>query len=603
MSPTLQTISGAGAAGLTAAAITFGLTPVVRAVAIRFGWVAKPVEDRWGRRMTARLGGVAIFAGIVGATVAWVPIDRTLAGWLIGLSLVFLLGLVDDIRRLPPYAKLVAQLLIGCVMVISGIRIELIEWTWLAIPLSVLWFVLIMNAFNLLDNMDGLAAGVGALAAGFCAVHAAMSGQVRIVSLSLVLCGSCLGFLRFNFPPAKIYMGDSGSHLLGLTLATLALLGSWHGSTQLLSVLAVPVLVLAVPIFDTLFVTIQRLVHGHHPFEGGRDHVSHRLAVLGLSPRQTAVALYAISAALGAVSVVSVTLRPVQALVIWLVTLTMLILLGGYLSRVNVYRIEPQPAGPPAEGSAVPATFIETMLLHKRRLVEILADFCLLSSAYVVAHLLRFDGVLTGDLQSLILRSLPVVLIVKVVCFAGCGIYRGMWRYLGLADILQVFRAVTLGSVMSSLVLLFLWRFEGYSRAVLIIDWMLSFLAVAGSRVVERLLDDWISSVSTRHTPVVIIGAGDTGERVLRHLRDLRSDRRPVGFLDDDPRKLGARLHGVSVLGGRKRLAAILERYGVREVLIAINDPPGDLLQAVQECCEPRGVTWMVVATGLTASA
>lgn len=590
-------------AGLTAFGISLGLTPIVRQVAIRCGWVSKPVDDRWGKRVIARLGGVAMFAGFTAAALIWVPMTRQLAGLLAGISLVFVLGLADDIRRLPPYTKLIGQLLVGCLLPLSGIRIELISSQWLSIPLSVLWFVLIMNAFNLLDNMDGLAAGIGALSAAFCAFHAVLAGQWLVVSLSAVLCGVCLGFLRFNFPPARIYMGDSGSHVLGLTLGALALLGSWKNSTQLLSVLAVPVLVLAVPIFDTCFVTIERLLHGFHPFTGGTDHVSHRLAILGLNERQTALALYGISALLGGVSIFSVTLRPVQALVLWLAVLVTLILIGQYLGRVNVYRIE-QPLPWDQNEETHPATFIETMLLHKRRLVEVLIDFCSFGGAYVAAHLLRFEGVLSRDVQQLVVQSLPIILVVKLACNLSCGLYRGVWRYLGLFDVVRIFKSVTLGSVFSALALLYVWRFQGYSRAVLVIDWLISLFAIGGSRVLERLLDEWIDSVSRQHIPVLIIGAGDTGERVLRYLKfEGQGSRWVMGFLDDDPRKYGNVIHRAKVLGTRQQLAALLEAQAVKEVLVAINDPPGDLVEHVRSCCSRYDVPWKVVAAGITSAA
>lgn len=591
-----------GAACLTALLITLLLTPMVRLTAVRFGWIVKPVESRWGRRVIARLGGVAMFVGFVVTTAVWVPWESPVWVLLGGVSAVFLVGLIDDFRRMPPYAKLMAQLLIGCGMVLGGIRLAPLPWAWVSIPLSILWFVFVMNAFNLLDNMDGLAAGVGAIAAGFCALHAVLTGQWMVATLAGIVSGVCLGFLRYNFPPAKIFMGDSGSHLLGLSLATVVLMQSRPYSTQLLSILIVPTLVLAVPIFDTCFVTVQRLLHRLHPFAGGIDHVSHRLAVLGLSPRKTVTALYGASALLGWLSVVSMQLKPLPAAAMWLLVLTGLVLCGRYLARVNVYRLQPTAA--PAGSSVAPVTLIDTMLMHKRRLVEVLVDFGLVSSVYVFAHLLRFEGVLTSHLQLLLVRSLPLILVSKLVCFAGCGLYRRVWRYPDLSDILAVFKAVSLGSVLSSALLLYLWRFEGYSRAVLIIDWMLCFLAIGGSRVIERVLDEWISVASDREgVPVLIIGAGETGERVLRSLGHRgRSARRAVGFLDDDWRKQGNQLHWVRVLGTRSRLAAVLAEYDVREVLIAIADPPGDLLQHVRQCCEPRGVGWKIVTADVTGT-
>ncbi len=604
MRDAIRHLTAPGLAGLLAFGVTFILTPIVRFVAVSGGWVAKPQEDRWGKRATARLGGVAMYAGFMCAMLAAAPMATPVKGLLIGASLVFALGLFDDLRRMPPYTKLVLQLLIGCLAVISGVRITLIQWAWLAIPLSVFWFVLVMNAFNLLDNMDGLAAGVGAIAASLCLVHAMLSAQWAVAVTAASVAGVCLGFLSYNFPPAKIFMGDSGSHLLGLSLAALSLMGSWYQSTQLLSVLAIPTLVLAVPIFDTCFVAIQRIMHQQHPFSGGTDHVSHRLAILGLSTRQTVVALYGVSACLGMLGVVSATLRPLTTLVIWLVVLTMLVLFGRYLGQVNVYRLEQTPGGKESViGSTKPTTRIETMLLHKRRLIEVLADFSLVTCSYVLAHLLRFEGSMTGELQRLIMQSLPMILVIKLACFIGCGLYRGVWRYVGLSDVVAVFKAVTLGSLLSSVALLYLWRFEGYSRAVLIIDWMLSLLAIGGSRTVERLLDEWIGGAAARGAPVLIFGAGDTGARVLRSLKyEGRSAKRAVCFLDDDIRKHGNRILGTPVIDGRGGLVRVLDAYKIREVFIAISDPPGDLLEYIRRCCEPRGVAWRVVTVGVTAA-
>ena len=248
LSQTMMDLGRVGLAGLTALLITLLLTPMVRLTAVRFGWIVKPVESRWGRRVIARLGGVAMFVGFVVPTAVWAPWEPSVLALLGGVSLVFLVGLVDDFHRIPPYAKLMAQLLIGCGMVLSGIRLAPVPWVWMSIPLSVLWFVFVMNAFNLLDNMDGLAAGVGAIAAGFCVLHAALAGQWMVATLAGIVSGVCLGFLRYNFPPAKIFMGDSGSHLLGLSLATVVLMERQPHSTQVLSILAVPALVLAVPI-------------------------------------------------------------------------------------------------------------------------------------------------------------------------------------------------------------------------------------------------------------------------------------------------------------------------------------------------------------------
>lgn len=587
-------------AGLTAFGLTFVLNPVVRAAALRFDLVGRPAAGRWGpRRVVARLGGVGMFGGFAAASLLWVPLQSPVMTLLLGGALVFLVGLIDDLRPLRPYTKLFCQLIIGCVMVIGGVHIELISQPWLSIPLSVFWFVFVMNAFNLLDNMDGLAGGVGAIAAGFCVVHAATAGHAGAATMAAAVCGMCLGFLTYNFPPAKIFMGDSGSNLLGLSLATVALWGTWHHSTQLLGVLAIPLFLLAVPIFDTCFVTIQRLANGRHPFSGGVDHVSHRMTILGLSPRQTVLVLYGFSLAFGGLSVASLYLRPLSAVVMWLSTLSLLLVLGTYLAKVKVYDLKREPLSAPEHAvSRTPTTLIRTMLMHKRRLVEVLVDFSMICAAYVMAHLLRFETTLSPEFQHLLVQSLPIVLVIKLCCFAGFGLYRGLWRYASLPDLLTIFKAVTLGSLLSTITLVYLWRFEGYSRTVFIMDWLLLFLAVCASRVAERLFNEWITDAGEHAAPVIIIGAGDTGELILRQTRQATPrKRRVIGFLDDDPRKHGARIHGCQVLGTRADLSRIIDGAGVREVLIAIVDPPGHLLQHVRACCEPRAVAWHVVVT------
>ncbi len=577
----------------TAAGIAYLCTPAVRLIALRRGAIAKPVSDRWGKRIVTRFGGMAMYGAAVVGTLCWVPLTGKVAGLLVGWSLIVAVGLLDDLRPLRPYTKLLLQLAVGCVVVMSGIRIELIQWMWLSIPVSLLWFILVMNAFNLLDNMDGLAAGIGLIAAAFCAATAFLTNQTPILLIASVVVGACLGFLRYNFPPAKIFMGDSGSHLLGLGLGALALMGSWQHSTQLISIIGIPMLVLAVPIFDTCFVTLQRILHRRHPFRGGTDHLSHRLAILGLSPRQTVLAFYGVGIGFGLLSLATLGLKPLQAMVMWALALTGLVLLGAFLAKVNVYEVRREPLVDAPEESVRRATVIETMFVHKRRVLEVGIDFTLICTAYAAAHLLRFEGVLDVKTQRLFVQSLPIVISVKLLCFMGFGLYRGVWRYIGLQDLVAVFKAVTMGSLCSAMALLYLWRFQGFSRTMLVIDWALLFLTVSGSRIAERLFTEWVTSLVGGAVRVLIIGAGDTGDLALRQLKhDTHGRWRAVGFLDDDPNKSGSRIHGVPVLGTRQTLAATLERLGVGEVVIAMREPPLELVRQVEQECERLGVRW-----------
>ncbi|MBI3332939.1 MAG: hypothetical protein HYZ93_02475 [Candidatus Omnitrophica bacterium] len=569
------------------------LTPAIRAFAVLTGAVSRPSQDRWGRRAIARLGGLSIAVGFL-ITVAWgISRDHRMLGLFLGGLLMLFVGLVDDFRRIPPYTKLVAQIIAGCLVVLCEIQVQTVS-PWLAIPLTITWLVLIMNAFNLLDNMDGLSAGVGVIAALFCIWHAVQNNQWLVAALSASLGGATLGFLRYNLPPAKIFMGDSGSQLLGLGLGTLSLMGNLNQSTRLLGILALPTLLLAVPIFDTCFVTVQRILHGRHPFQGGTDHLSHRLGILGLSTRQVVFALYGLSATFGWLSLLLSSQGPIAVTGVWLLVVVLLLLLGVYLSRVRVYAGAEVPA-PPLNPQV---TFISTMLLYKQRILEVCVDFALICASYVIAFALRFEGNITYDLEVLIMKSLPWIIVAKMVSFFACGVYRGVRRYTSLADAVNIFRGVVLGSVFSSLAPLYLWRFEGYSRAVFIIDGLLLFVTVGASRVAERLLNEWITGSVEGAVPVLIVGAGDTGELLLRQIKqEAQGKRRVIGFLDDDPAKQGDRIHGIRIRGSRKELGVVVQEFSVREIFIAMRYPPEELLRQVRGYCEENGISWRVVKT------
>ena len=583
-------------AGVSAYAFSSVTTPWIRRFALQVGCVSRPANDRWGRRVVPRLGGLPIALALLGVVGAEAHRNPRLWGILLAGGLILLVGLTDDFRTLHPNSKLIGQILAGCIVLSFGIHVST-GLPWLAIPLTIGWLVLVMNAFNLMDNMDGLSAGIGAIAGGFLTWHVLQTDHLTVAIVAAALTGSTIGFLQYNLPPAKIFMGDTGSQVLGLALGTLSLTGTWHHSARLLGILALPTLLLAVPIFDTLFVMFQRMLHGRHPFQGGTDHLSHRLGVLGLTPRQVIFIFYTMTALFGFVSLLFAhDNQPFAITGIWLLTLGILLMLGATLAEVRVY----DDLSSPPEDAKV--TLIETMLMHKRRIVEVVVDFCSVWACYVMAHALRFEATLTPNLEKLILQSLPWVIAVKMICFFACGLYRGLWRYISLHDLANILRAVILGSVLSAIVVLYLWRFEGYSRAVFIIDGTLLFLAVSGARLVEPMLNEWIRSSAERATQVLIIGAGDTGELLLQQIQmDRQGTRRVACFLDDDAAKQGDRIHGISILGTRRDLGRVVKELNIREVFIAIRRPPPELVRQIQSYCEENGLLWHV-ASSLTQS-
>jgi UDP-GlcNAc:undecaprenyl-phosphate GlcNAc-1-phosphate transferase len=280
-----------------------GATPVARWLAPHVGVIDHPSARKVHARPMPRLGGAAIFLAFILALVVFENRYnfQQLAGILIGATFVSFLGIWDDRWGLRPILKLIGQILGALILVMAGVHTGLFPWPALDVALTVLWVVGITNAFNLLDNMDGLSGGVGAVAAAFFMLLAAMSRppQVLVAALSAALLGVCLGFLAYNFNPATIFMGDAGAMFIGYTLAAVGIKLRFPGNITFVTWM-IPVLVLGVPIFDTTLVFISRLRRGLNPLTTpGKDHTSHRLVSMGFTQREAVLILYLLGGALG----------------------------------------------------------------------------------------------------------------------------------------------------------------------------------------------------------------------------------------------------------------------------------------------------------------
>ncbi len=286
---------------VSALLVAVGATPVAQRLALKLGWVDRPAARKMHQTATPLLGGVAIYLAFVLALLLFGRrfYVRQVIGIFVGATFVSLLGLWDDRWRLPVSVKLLAQLAAALLLVLTGIQVRLFHVWWLNILLTLFWMVGVTNALNLLDNMDGLAGGIAAIAAGQFTLLAAMSGQYLVGALAAALTGACLGFLLYNFNPARIFMGDTGSLFLGFLLATLGIKLRFPKNIYIVTWM-VPVLVLGVPIFDTTLVFFSRLRRGVNPLTTpGKDHTSHRLVRLGLTQREAVLVLYLAGGILG----------------------------------------------------------------------------------------------------------------------------------------------------------------------------------------------------------------------------------------------------------------------------------------------------------------
>ena len=292
----LQVVWGA----LLAFVIVVLLTPAVGGMARRFGVVDSPGGRRLNIRPIPRLGGIALFFGIFVPALAFVHVGRETRGLLIGAAVAVTVGAIDDFRGLRWFEKLGGQILAAVIPVGFGIWVSRFTFpfigihalpVWVGAPLTVIWIVAIMNMFNFLDGMDGLAAGVAAIAGLTFSVIALSLAKPDAAVISAIVFGACLGFMRHNFYPARIFMGDSGALLLGYVLAAVSVQGLLKTAATV--ALFFPLLVLAVPIADTTFVVIRRLKHGESPFVGDQAHLHHRFLRRGFSQPRAALTIWA----------------------------------------------------------------------------------------------------------------------------------------------------------------------------------------------------------------------------------------------------------------------------------------------------------------------
>jgi UDP-GlcNAc:undecaprenyl-phosphate GlcNAc-1-phosphate transferase len=583
---------------LIAFVVSVGATFVVRAVARRLGLIARPRADRWHSRPTALYGGVGIYAGLLAGFVVLrlspfaAPEGSGLGLLMLCATFMFVLGLVDDRVHLKPQTKLAFQIFICTLFCRYGLRLRWLPSEVLDQGLTLFWLVGITNALNLLDNIDGLAGGVAAIGGLFLVVLCHGAAEPGHAALCAAVCGAAAGFLVFNVNPASIFMGDCGSLLLGFFLSGMALVNNQPGGRRnLLAVLMVPVLLLLLPILDTSLVTVSRKLAGRSISTGGRDHTSHRLVALGLSERTATFTLWTLAALSGGVAlfVRSVSLFISLAVVALVIMAFLLIMI--FLGRVKVYEPVDQEGvdSPAARGRTLLPTLAD--FTYKRRIFEMAGDLVLILVSYYLAFLLRFDGQLPEPFYSQFLRTLPILICVQLGAFLFTGLYRGVWRYTNLADMILQLRAVTLAVSLSALVVLLAFD-GGISRAVFAIDAMLLMLCVGGSRLSFRLMHAWV--VRRRRLEgrqrVLIYGAGDRGELVVQELHNNQGlGLHPVGFIDDDPRKQGRVIHGLRVLGHGDELQALISEEGATEVIISTGYISGARMAEVERACSAAG--------------
>ncbi len=453
---------------------------------------------------------------------------------------MFALGAIDDLVHLAATTKLVVQTIIAAVVVFLMPPAHITGIAPVDGLLSLVWIVGITNAFNLLDNIDGLSAGIAAIAGMFFLSALASGGGMPLTLAVSAFVGASLGFLIYNARPASIFMGDSGSLFLGAFLGGAALLAAPELKAGVVPVAAIPLFILLVPIFDTAFVSVTRRLAGRSPLLGGRDHLSHRLVAMGIDARRAVLGLYML-AALGGFIALSLQHADVSyAALLIALYLLLLAAIGIVLGHVEAHAVEADRPAPP----------LVSDVAYQNRTFEVLLDLALLALAYYAAFRFRFEGESFTHFLPHFATSFPLVLACQLGGLAVAGKYRQVWRNFGAPKIVGILKGIAIGFAGSALLILYMYQFVGFSRLVFVID---SPVDIPGPRDTAAHHLTRLGNLRTRRgggRRVLIHGAGGGG-RLLVHalLEDRTFALLPVGFVDDDATKRRLHVEGVPVLG------------------------------------------------------
>ena len=594
---------------LVALAFSLLLTPGVRSLAKRLGALDVPGERKIHHQPIPRLGGLSIFIafGLVVMAASqisffFLPVDflqKIHFEWmLVASGIVLGLGSIDDFRRMTAGIKFLFQIIAGVIVALTCCKIDVIALPFgtlklgiFAVPATVLWVVAITNAINLLDGMDGLAAGTCFIVCIAMFGISLLHQNVGIALLAIVLSGSILGFLKYNFHPASIFLGDSGAYFLGFIISVLSLQSGLKGTTTI--AILIPIIALGLPIMDTLLSMFRRLLKSLHimeidreknvvkffylngwsMFKADREHIHHRLLEMGFTYKKAVFVLYGISLILGGVAFSSVYFRNIN----YAILLTAI----GIGSYIGIRKLGYREIQVLSNGSLLPL-FDSPLVSH--RIFEVFVDMAVISISYYVAFLLRFGGSFT-PVKDYYLVTLPLVLLIKITIFNFTGLYKGGWQYANIADLIRIIRAVTLGCIASFLLL---WLGFGLmSAAALIIDFNLLLFSVLILRSSFRILEYlYNSNNGLQRRKVLIYGVGKNGLNALHEFVSNPSlGLRPIGFVDDDLQNKGKQVNGYPVLGTLDTLNALLEKTPVSDIVVSSENIPKERLDRLSKIC------------------
>ncbi|MHB8384189.1 MAG: hypothetical protein ACYDC3_17820 [Candidatus Binataceae bacterium] len=557
--------------------------PLAIIVGRKLGLTARPAVQAAGREEIAEFGG----APIIGAILIALAMTHFLPLWILGgAGALLIVGILDDAIEMRPYQKFLCQVAV-CIWAVGFAlpAYALTPWRVLDGAIAVVWLLATTNAFNLIDGLDFLAAGIGITAAAAIAATGIMHHAPQVWMPSFAIVGALGAFMFFNFPPASIIMGDAGALPLGYLLGALALAGGDLATNSRLTKYVFPVLVMIVPLLDTGIVSVTRIATGGWISRHGSDHSHHRLLSLGLTDR-AAVAVCCAVAAVGALCGFAANVLTHENVI---VALPFLILATAVLALFMMdLTFEHNPPGLEYGHVQGVARFI-LHLGYKQRIAEAAIDFALISGAFLAAHALRLDFDINSATIGTLLRQVPYVILATYPAFIIAGVYRGIWRYTSLSDGLRFANGAVLAGVFVTLAA----RAAPIelSGSIVVLFVILLFNLLMMTRVSFQAIRKGISQLAAENGRVLIIGAGQKGAAAANFIfSSRRQSARVIGFIDDDAFKLGKLMHGQRVLGTFGDLERIYEAVPFDELLLAAGGLSTARMASLADFAERHGI-------------
>ena len=598
--------------------LTLALTPIVIKLAHMVGAIDHPNARKAHTVAMPRLGGVAVSAAFGISLLLLFYLDNVLAfpSWIEGppgimlgvaMIMVVLLGVWDDVRQIRPSQKFLVQLLLASLVYaagfhVSGItdplgdgKLNLGAWDYLV---TVFWIIGVTNAINLIDGLDGLATGVSGIALLTMFPIALLQNDAGTAVVALILAGAVFGFLRYNFNPARVFLGDSGSLFLGFMLAILSLQSSTKSTTAF--AILVPMVALGLPIMDTLLSMARRFLRSFMHHSGGhqqeakkkgrwgamflpdRGHIHHQLLARGFSQRRVVLLLYTVSCCLGIGAFAITIANNAEASIILLVV--------GIALVVGVRQLRYREIAVLRNGVFLP---LFDLRLLNRNVFQVFLDIVFMIFSYGAAHVIHDAVGHANDIQRDLVLTVALVCLVQFIVFWLRGTYRFTMRQFGLAEALALTKTVILAVTLCGIAFALIpTKIEHVDLTTLMLDFYLLLTCTIGSRFSFRVLHHFFRKGRNGTRKVLIYGADREGAFALQRMLDSDAEYfSPAGFMDDRPSMEGRHVNGFQVFGGHWRLERLVRSRGIHELLLSSDDIKPEILRRLLAKAQSLGLT------------